>query len=184
MPSDWKWNTLEPIERKIAELLVQGKSNAAICEGVFLSRPRVQEYIKRILVKTGTCNTREAIALLVHEKETQTLLSVLEHARAGIVIIQDNLVKYINPALAEVIGYDPEEVVDVCYEAFMPERQRGKPPSRYERESGDGSLPEDFVVTILCKGGEEKRVVMLSAGVIQYRGKPALLATGIPIPAD
>ena len=53
METDWKWKTFEPIERKIAQLLVHGKGNAAICAQVFLSRARVQECIKRILIKTG-----------------------------------------------------------------------------------------------------------------------------------
>ncbi len=184
MTNNWKWDTLEPTERKIAGLLVQGKSNAAICREVSLSRPRVQEYIKRILIKTGASSTREAIVLLVEEKQTQTLLSVLEHARAGVVIIQDGIVKFINAALGEIVGYDPEEVAEKPYELFISPRVRDRPVRRYEHKSADDSFPGDYVTTILCKGGEENVLAILSGGVIQYRGKPALLGTGIPFPAD
>jgi len=56
--SDWKWDGLDPCERRVAKLLVQGKSNMAICAEVFLSRARVQDCIKRILIKTGADTTR------------------------------------------------------------------------------------------------------------------------------
>lgn len=184
MKSTWRWDTLEPIERKIATLLVQGKSNAAICSEVSLSRPRVQEYIKRILIKTGMGNTRAAIVLLVEEKQTRTLLSVLEKARAGVAIIQDGLVKFINAALADIIGYDPEEVAEMPFEVFISPRERDQPLRRYEHKSPDDSFPGDYVVTVLCKGGQEKVLAILSGGTIQYRGNPALLGTGIPVPAD
>ena len=41
MNTEWKWDELDPREQLIAELLLQGKSNAAICAEVFLSRARV-----------------------------------------------------------------------------------------------------------------------------------------------
>ena len=74
MESDWKWDKLDPLERKVAELLLQGKSNAAICAEVFHSRARVQECIKRILIKTGADSTRAAIVLLVEERENLALI--------------------------------------------------------------------------------------------------------------
>ena len=63
MESDWKWDRLDPLERQVAELLLEGKSNATICAEVFLSRARVQDHIKRILIKTGTDTTVAANGL-------------------------------------------------------------------------------------------------------------------------
>ena len=45
METGWKWDLLDPLERQVVELLLQGKSNAAICAEVFHSRARVQECI-------------------------------------------------------------------------------------------------------------------------------------------
>ena len=64
MESGWGWDRLDPFERRVAELLLEGKSNAAICEEVFHSRARVQDCIKKILIKTKTNSTRSAIVLL------------------------------------------------------------------------------------------------------------------------
>ena len=47
MESGWKWDRLDPFERRVAELLLEGKSNAAICAEVFHSRARVQDCIKK-----------------------------------------------------------------------------------------------------------------------------------------
>jgi hypothetical protein len=36
------------------------------------------------------------------------------------------------------------------------------------------------VIGIVCKGGQEKEVVVANAGQIQYKGKTAILTTAIP----
>jgi len=41
MESEWKWDRLDLLERKVAELLLQGRSNAAICNEVYLWEPRI-----------------------------------------------------------------------------------------------------------------------------------------------
>ena len=110
MDTDWSWDRLDSLERRIAELLVQGESNAAICSEVFLSRARVQECIKRILIKTGARSTRGAIALLVEERENMALLRALDQATDGVVIIQDRVVVFANQALHRIHGYDPYEM--------------------------------------------------------------------------
>ncbi len=104
METGWKWDRLDPLERRVAELLLQGKSNAAICAEVFHSRARVQECIKRILIKTGADSTRGAIVLLAEERETLALLRVLEQANNGVAILQDRVCKFANKALARAAG--------------------------------------------------------------------------------
>ena len=37
MDTEWIWDRLDPLERQVAELLLQGKSNATICAEVFHS---------------------------------------------------------------------------------------------------------------------------------------------------
>ena len=133
MKSDWKWDELDPRERQIAELLVQGNSNAAICAEVFLSRARVQDRIRRILIKTGADSTRGAVALLVAERETLSLLSVLNQARSGVVILQDGLLKFANGALGRILGYNPEEIEGVPFVELAAPRYRSAQAERYDQ---------------------------------------------------
>jgi PAS domain S-box-containing protein len=175
MESDWKWDRLDPTERQIAELLVQGKSNAAICAEVFLSRARVQDCIKRILIKTGTDSTRGAIALLVEEKETMYLLRVLEQAMDGVVILQDRVVKYANRMLREKLGYDVEEVVGAPFAELVAPAFRGTMTKNYELRMQGKPFPTSYAARFLCKGGQEKDATVASAGRISYCGRPAIL---------
>ncbi len=180
MQSEWKWDKLDHTERRIAELLMQGKSNAAICEEVLLSRARVQDCIKRILIKTEVESTRAAIAILVQERETQTLLWVLEQARDGIGILQDRLLKFSNKALGDILGYDPEEIEGVPFSELVGPRRRDALLKRYDLTIQGEPYLGTHVVTAMCKGGQEKEVIVTSAGLVQYRGRPAILAVAAP----
>ena len=175
MEPEWKWDKLDPTERQIAELLVQGKSNAAICQEVFLSRARVQDSIKRIQIKTETESTRAAIALLVEERENQTLLSLLDQARAGILILQDRLVKFANAAAREVTGYDLNELAGMPVIELVAPGSRDLVARQYELRVKGEPLPRSYAVRILRKGGQEMEVTVASAGQVQFRGKPAVL---------
>ena len=180
MESEWNWDKLDPTERRIAELLAQGKGNAAICQEVFLSRARVQECIKRILIKTGTSTTRGAIALLVQERENQTLLRILDEGENGVAILQDRLMKFANKALREMFGYELEEMVDVPFVELGAPRVRDQQAKRYDDRMQGKPFPGGYTAAILCKDGQEKDVIVSSAGLIQFKGRPALLALIVP----
>jgi PAS domain S-box-containing protein len=175
--SDWKWDELDARERRIAELLVQGKSNAAICNEVFLSKARVQYCIQRILIKTGTDSTRSAIALLVEERETLTLLGVLDQARSGLAIVQDRVVKFANRAMREMYGYDLEEMMGMPLVELLAPASRGAVVKQHELRLKGEPFSTLYVIRILCKGGQEKEVVVANAGQIQYKGRSAILTT-------
>jgi PAS domain S-box-containing protein len=173
--SDWKWDTLDPRERRIAELLVQGKSNRAISAEVFLSRARVQDCIKRILIKTGADSTRGAIALLVEERETLSLLRVLEQATDGVVIIQDRLVKFANTALERIHGYEDNGMVGMPLVELAAPGSRSTTTKHYELRMRGEPAPASYAIRILCRDGQEKDAMVASAGQISYCGRPAIL---------
>ena len=177
MESEWKWDRLDLLERKVAELLLQGRSNAAICNEVYLSRARVQECIKRILIKTGADSTRAAIALLVEERETLTLLRVLDTARAGLAIVQDHVVKFANKAMLEIYGYDPEEMVGMPFVELVAPRSRNAALKQAELRLKGEPFSTLYSIGILCKGGREKEVLVANAGEIRYLGRPAVMTT-------
>ena len=176
MKSDWKWDELDPRERQIAELLVQGKSNAAICAEVFLSKARVQDCIKRIVIKTGAEGTRGAIALLVEERETLSLLRVLQQATDGVVILQDRFLKFANRAVEEIHGYEPNEMVGIPFVDLMAPGSKSAATKHYELRMQGEPVPTTYATRILCKDGQEKDAIVASAGQIRYCGRPAILA--------
>ena len=180
MESDWAWDRLNPFERQVAALLVQGKSNADICAEVFLSRARVQECIKRILMKTGADSTRQAIVLLVEERETRSLLRILEEATTGVVIVKDRVVKFANRALREMLGYSLDEIVGIPFVELLAPRSREAAIKQHEFRLRGEPFSTLYVIGVLCKGGQEKEVIVANAGPVRYKGGQAILTTAIP----
>ncbi len=182
MESEWKWDKLDPLERHVAELLVQGKSNAAICAKLSLSRARLQDWIRRILIKTGADTKRAAIALLVQERTTLTVLSLLDEApwHDGVIIIQDRLVKFVNKRLRHMLGYDLEEVQGMPFVELMAPGSRGTTTKNYELRMQGEPFSTSYAIRMLCRDGQEKDAVIASAGPIGYCGRPAVLAIVSP----
>jgi PAS domain S-box-containing protein len=175
MESGWKWDRLDPLERQVAELLLEGNNNAAICAEVFHSRARVQDCIKKIVIKTETDSTRGAIVLLAEERESLSLLHVLEQATDGVAIVQDRVLKYANKALAEACGYDADEMVGIPLVELLAPGVRDRAVSHYELRMKGDPFPRSYVTTVLCKGGQEKELMVANAGLIRYRGRPAIM---------
>jgi PAS domain S-box-containing protein len=175
MNTKWIWHRLDPREQRVAELLLQGKSNKAICAEVFLSRPRVQECIKRIVIKAGADSTRKAILLLAEERETLSLLRVLDQANDGVAILQDRLLRFVNRALAEACGYDPKEMVGMPFVELLAPGSRDAVAKHYEMRMQGEPLPRSYLTRILCKGGQEKGARIASAGLVRYKGRPAIM---------
>ena len=180
MRLEWAWDKLDPFERQVAELLVQGKSNAAVCAEVFLSRARVQDCIKRILIKTGADSTRAAIALLVEERENLSLLRVLEQATDGVVVVQDRVVKFVNRALLEMNGYELEEIVGMSFIELVAPRSRGAVLRQHELRLKGEPFRTLYAIGIACKGGQEKDVVVANAGQIRFKGGHAIMVALAP----
>jgi PAS domain S-box-containing protein len=179
MESGWTWDRLDPFERRVAELLLEGKSNAEICAEVFLSRARVQECIKRVLIKTRTRTTRSAIVLLAEEKETQSLLCVLDQATDGVIVIQDRVLKFVNHTLARGCGYDINEMVGMPLAELAAPESRDAVVKRYELRMQGHQVPVRDVITIQCKQGHARDARVTSAGLIRYMGRPAIMAVAV-----
>lgn len=171
----WRWNRLSPTEKQVAELLLEGKSNKGICEEVFLSRARVQECIKRIVIKTGAESTRGAITLLAEERENAALLRVLEQATDGVAIVQDGVVKFGNRALTKMVGYTPEEMAGMSILELLAPELRDEYREKYERRVRGEQFPIKYQTTIVCKGGRRKDIRVASVGFLRYNGRPAIM---------
>ncbi|MEU0557362.1 response regulator transcription factor [Dactylosporangium maewongense] len=62
-------DALTPAERKVADAVAEGRSNAEISAALLMSVATVKTYVSRILGKLG-CTNRVQIAIMVHETRT------------------------------------------------------------------------------------------------------------------
>ena len=116
-------------------------------------------------------------ALRESEKKYRDLV---EHSLVGVYIIQNDVFKYVNGVVADILGYSRSELIGMDYRKLLPpdsmelvvrkvtERQRGiGQPIRYEFKA-------------LRKNGEKVDVEVFSTPSI-YQGKPAVQGTVIDI---
>lgn len=107
--------------------------------------------------------------------------SLAETTSGGIFIFQGMRMRYANPAAELITGYKREELTRMNFwDILAPEsreiifRDRG-----FARRRGE-PLPTRYEVKITTKNGEE-RWLDLTAGIIEYEGKPAGLGTAFDI---
>lgn len=99
---------------------------------------------------------------------------VVERAADGIAIIQDSLFKYINPRAAEIGGFTMDELIDTPFSRYLATADITALESTYKRELGAEDSPVIFEASVKRKDGTTANVE-LSAGRINYQGKPASL---------
>ncbi|MBO9370554.1 MAG: GAF domain-containing protein, partial [Chloroflexi bacterium] len=100
-----------------------------------------------------------------------------EHALTGIYLIQDGLLRYVNPAGARMFGYEPEELIDRLgpLDVVAPEDREQVAENIRKRLTGE-ALSVRYTVQGLRKDGSRFPCEVLGTRV-EYRGRPAILGT-------
>ena len=98
---------------------------------------------------------------------------LLEEMNDGYCVFQGSTVAFANARIAEMFGYEQEEVVGrTVQELLPPEIVDGLSKVRAQRQRGE-AVPEQYETTLVSKDGKT-RPVELGTRVIEYAGKPAL----------
>jgi PAS domain S-box-containing protein len=106
-------------------------------------------------------------------QESGAKYSVLvEKARDGIIILQDEVVKYCNNAVTEMIGYTQEELIGRHFLDTIPPDSTDIVAQRYQARLAGKEVPDIYETKTMCNDGTTKDVEA-SGVVILYEGKPA-----------
>jgi PAS domain S-box-containing protein len=98
--------------------------------------------------------------------------SLVDRANDGIVLIQEGIIKYVNPCLAEIVGYPVEQLIGTLFIEHIHHDEISLLIDRYEqRMSGEEVLPI-YETIIKLKDGTDVHVE-INASVITYQGAPA-----------
>ena len=98
--------------------------------------------------------------------------NLVERANDGICIIQDGLIKFINPILVDLWGGSIEDILETPLTNYVHPDEQSKLIDYYTRRIKGEDVPPIYESALLQKNGE-KVSVELSAGIISYNGKPA-----------
>ncbi|MBE9570896.1 MAG: PAS domain S-box protein [Proteobacteria bacterium] len=105
--------------------------------------------------------------------------NLVERANDGIAIIQDTLIKYINPRLAEICGYTFDEVAGKPFNAYIYPDEIPKVVDHYQRRLAGEEIPSIYETALRHRNGS-KIDIEFNASVITYQEKP----TGFVIVRD
>jgi PAS domain S-box-containing protein len=98
--------------------------------------------------------------------------NLVERANDGIAIVQDTIVKYANPRLAEMWGSADEIITGVPFTDYVHPDELPKLMDLYKRRVA-GEDVESVYETVLKRKDGNKVYVELSAGIVPYEGRPA-----------
>ncbi len=96
-----------------------------------------------------------------------TYRSLVEHARDGIAIIHDLVVKYANPAFCKMLGLSEDELIGAHLRKFISEEEFIKVTKRYSARIGGINLPRIYRSTVIHSNGTAIDVE-LNVSVIPY----------------
>ena len=96
----------------------------------------------------------------------------VERAHDGIAVIQDGIVKYLNPVLADFFGGPIERIIGTEFTLYVHSDELPKLAENYRKRIAGQSVPSTYD-TILLSADGHPIPVEVNAGRIQYDGRPA-----------
>ncbi|MBW1896734.1 MAG: PAS domain S-box protein [Deltaproteobacteria bacterium] len=98
--------------------------------------------------------------------------NVVERSNDGIVIIQDGLIKYANPSVKRMTGYDVDAATDTPFSDFIHADEVDEAMEIYKRRLAGEALPTRYERKLRHKNGSRIDTEM-DGGLISYEDKPA-----------
>ncbi|MDY6912019.1 MAG: PAS domain S-box protein, partial [Chloroflexota bacterium] len=136
-----------------------------------------------VLVHTEDITERRQAEQLLAESEEQ-FRTITEESLQGIIILQDGMVKYVNEAFANVVGYTPEEMLkwgpNEFEKAVYPEDRAFAIEQARRKQAGEPDVVPHYEYRLFTRTGKTKWVEQYSK-TIEYGGRAADLATIIDV---
>ncbi|MBL7169113.1 PAS domain S-box protein [Candidatus Bathyarchaeota archaeon] len=86
------------------------------------------------------------------QKSEENYRNVIDHANQGIIVIQDGLLRFINPRITEITGYTPEEALGKPFIDYLHPEDRHEALEQYRDRDPSGDTFYPF--RIIAKNGD------------------------------
>jgi PAS domain S-box-containing protein len=110
----------------------------------------------------------------------RTFRSFAESMAAGVLIVQDGVIRYVNAAVTVITGFPAPEILGQSILFIVAEVDRGLVAERGAARIGGADVPVRAEYRVNTKSGEE-RWVDITVAVIEYQGHSSLLGTAFDI---
>ena len=111
----------------------------------------------------------------IHEIE-EKIYRLFDDDNKGISIVQNAIIKYVNPYAAKLVGYSPKEIINTTFFNYIQLDDVSKVAENYVRRlTGDKDAPIIYKVKIRHRDGKSVDVEA-RASRVKYMGSPAHFA--------
>jgi PAS domain S-box-containing protein len=100
--------------------------------------------------------------------------TVVDSASDGIAIIQDQIIQFANPRLAEMGGYTVEDIVDQPFLQFIRQEEVQRVRELYEGRMAGEAVLKNYETYLRKKNGDSI-FVEVNSSLVPYRNRPAVL---------
>jgi two-component system, cell cycle sensor histidine kinase and response regulator CckA len=149
----------------------------ALLSELVMLRGRVAELEAREAIPHTSEKKRDEEALREYEEKYRV---VVQQAHEGILVAQDGVHRFVNPAAAKIWGYSEAELISRPVAEFIHPDDREMVLNRQLRRAKGENLPGRYPFRIVTKDGTFKWAEIDSAS-ISWEGKPAVLVFMIDV---
>jgi len=132
----------------------------------------------RVLFYEGTAiDITERVAAELALRQSEALYKVLvDNCRDGVFLVQQGQVKFVNRALATILGYPLEELIGMPYMDLVAPEDRAAQGARRAAREGGSRTTQNYEIHLLTRNGD-RRLMLMHADAVEYNG--AIASTGI-----
>jgi diguanylate cyclase (GGDEF)-like protein/PAS domain S-box-containing protein len=100
--------------------------------------------------------------------------SIVEKANQAVMIVQEGLLRYVNPKAGDLLGYPQQELISLPLSQFIHEKDRDSVLQMHARRLKGENLPEAYAFRMIRKNGV-MLWVELNVGLFSWNNQPATL---------
>ncbi|MCD4789809.1 MAG: PAS domain S-box protein, partial [Bacteroidales bacterium] len=111
------------------------------------------------------------------KQSEQKYRTLVENIQDGVFFIRDKKLKFVNKAFAKISGYTTEEIIGMDFSEFVAPEDLYMVKDRYIKMMAGKDVPMEYEFRGIRKESNERTIVYMNVGLINFQGKKAALGT-------
>jgi len=111
------------------------------------------------------------------QRSEEKYRTLIDNIQDGLFIIQGFKIEFANEAFARMAGYTEDEVIGKDFREFIAPEDLGLVTDYYRMRLNGEKVPKEYEFNAVHKDGKTRVTVNINVGLMNYRGKVAIIGT-------
>lgn len=111
------------------------------------------------------------------QRSEEKYRTLIDNIQDGLFIIQGFKIEFANEAFARMAGYTEDEVIGKDFREFIAPEDLGLVTDYYRMRLNGEKVPKEYEFNAVHKNGKTRVTVNINVGLMNYRGKVAIIGT-------